>query len=299
MEHPARDPNLRWVARGREEGVRQLWAGLGLALTLAGLLGIAGQAFSGAQPWDGELSDNLIFAKAIPFALGLGVMVGALRRSTRPAPRVTAAGGVRRFNPGTAAGHWINATGFILANAVQGPFTLVPNVPHREHVVLALNMGNWLRTAWPLTHDDQLTLTLGLQGRYTTGLIQAAFGLTSVLPWQAPLRSYNFDTKNSTFTNVGTNVRWSVPYKLNTTGFLSGPATIAVEVANETSPITSNTTAVTLGGPISGLMNFTLSQSQALELTTTNHTLKVTIRVTLANGLSATIVQFIPWRRIR
>ncbi len=193
--------------------------------------------------------------------------------------------------------HAINATGFTLANAVQGPFTLVPNVPHREHVVLALNIGNWLRTAWPLTHDDQLTLTLGLQGRYTTGLIRATFGLTSVLPWQAPLRSYSFDTKNSTFTTVPPNVRWSVPYKLNTTAFLSGPATIAVEVANESSTITSSTTAVILGGPISGLMNFTLSPAQAQELSTTNHTLKVTIRVTLANGLSATVVQFIPWTR--
>jgi len=49
---------------------------IGAALAVAGALAIVGQAASGAQPWDSELSDNMVFAKAIPFALGLGVAVG-------------------------------------------------------------------------------------------------------------------------------------------------------------------------------------------------------------------------------
>ena len=39
------------------------------------------QSASGAQPWDPELSDNLILAKMTPFVLALGIAAGLVRRA--------------------------------------------------------------------------------------------------------------------------------------------------------------------------------------------------------------------------
>lgn len=55
-------------------------AAIGVIATGVAAAAILGQASSGAQPWDPELSDNLVLAQAIPFALGLGVAIGMLRQ---------------------------------------------------------------------------------------------------------------------------------------------------------------------------------------------------------------------------
>jgi cytochrome b subunit of formate dehydrogenase len=87
---------------------------VGLAVAAAAAATILGQAASGAQPWSSELSDNAVFAKAIPFLVGLGIVVGLLRgRSTRMERR--ADGAVRRFAPWTVAMHAVIAAGFLLA----------------------------------------------------------------------------------------------------------------------------------------------------------------------------------------
>jgi cytochrome b subunit of formate dehydrogenase len=89
-----------------------------VAVAGAGGLAILGQAGSGAQPWDSELSDNFIFIKAIPFALGVGVVVGLVRglgSGSPPSARRASDGAIRRFSPGTVVGHWIAALGFCLA----------------------------------------------------------------------------------------------------------------------------------------------------------------------------------------
>ena len=57
---------------------RRLLLLVGVVLTLAGAVLIAAQALSGAQPWGPTLADNMIFAKSIPFTLGLGVVVGTV-----------------------------------------------------------------------------------------------------------------------------------------------------------------------------------------------------------------------------
>lgn len=91
---------------------------VGVLVMLAGAAAILGQATSGAQPWTDELSDNFVFAKSIPFAIGLGVVVGLLMgwpRAARRTARRKGDGAIRRFSPGTAIGHWILAVGFLLA----------------------------------------------------------------------------------------------------------------------------------------------------------------------------------------
>ena len=60
--------------------MRWLIAGIAAVVTIVAGAAILGQASSGAQPWSPELSDNLLLAKSIPFALGLGVAVGMLRQ---------------------------------------------------------------------------------------------------------------------------------------------------------------------------------------------------------------------------
>jgi cytochrome b subunit of formate dehydrogenase len=95
------------------------WAllGVGVVASAVGFAAIAGQALSGVQPWGATLSDNMVFARSIPFTLGLGVVVGAVWGMAPSAPGVAvrADGAVRRFSPGTIALHWIAALGFVLA----------------------------------------------------------------------------------------------------------------------------------------------------------------------------------------
>src|SRR6266542_527876 len=104
--------------KGRRSAMNR-WALIlvGVVVTLVGAGAIAAQVLSGAQPWGPTLADNLIFAKAIPFTLGLGVVVGASGGLAPGAGRVerrASDGAVRRFGPLTAAMHWIATVGFLL-----------------------------------------------------------------------------------------------------------------------------------------------------------------------------------------
>lgn len=93
--------------------MRWLIAAVGVVLAAAAGSAILGQAASGAQPWSSELSDNFVFARSIPFVLGLGVLAGALRgRGARVERR--ADGAVRRFAPWTVAMHAVLALSFLL-----------------------------------------------------------------------------------------------------------------------------------------------------------------------------------------
>lgn len=53
---------------------------VGLAAAVGAAVTLLGQASAGTQPWSPELRDNVLLAQALPFALGLGVAVGMLRR---------------------------------------------------------------------------------------------------------------------------------------------------------------------------------------------------------------------------
>ena len=93
------------------------WLAIALGFVIAGL-GIAwsiAQA-SGGQPWDPELSDNVIFAKSLPLILGFGILTGFARAlADRGGTERRSDGAIRRFHPVTVFNHWINAIGFLLA----------------------------------------------------------------------------------------------------------------------------------------------------------------------------------------
>jgi cytochrome b subunit of formate dehydrogenase len=91
---------------------------VGAVATLAGAIAIAMQLLSGAQPWGPTLADNLVFAKAIPFILGLGVVIGTAAGLVPGAGRVerrASDSAVRRFGALSLSMHWIAALGFLLA----------------------------------------------------------------------------------------------------------------------------------------------------------------------------------------
>ena len=75
--------------------VRWLVALVAIALAVSGAVATLGQAGSGAQPWDEELSDNFVFVKVIPFALALGLALGIALGGPRRADAS------RRFAPAT------------------------------------------------------------------------------------------------------------------------------------------------------------------------------------------------------
>jgi cytochrome b subunit of formate dehydrogenase len=76
---------------------------------------------SGAQPWGQLLSDNFVFARSLPFTLGLGVGLGAARSAlgTARAQRRSTDGAIRRFSPITITLHWVLTIG-VLAGLVTG-----------------------------------------------------------------------------------------------------------------------------------------------------------------------------------
>ena len=155
----------------------------GIGIAVAGALVIAGQAGSGAQPWDSELSDNFIFVKAIPFVLGLGVAVGLLRGRGAP-PLRRPDGTVRRFTTGTVLGHWLITIGFVLALPtgmwqylggildVRAPIDLF--LFYRVHYIggaIVLFSVAMFVTSWWLSGDRSL---LPPRGAWRTHLVGAA-----------------------------------------------------------------------------------------------------------------------------
>lgn len=157
---------------------------VGAALALAAVAAVLAQSNSGAQPWDTELSDNLIFAKLIPFALGLGVVIGLFRgRATGDAPRRGTGGAVRRFSPGTVIGHWTTALGFLLAlptgvwQYLGGILDVTAPLPlyvfYRLHYIgaaLILVSAAHFVTYWWLSGDRSLMVPRGQWRRSLQGL---------------------------------------------------------------------------------------------------------------------------------
>lgn len=165
---------MRWVV-----------AAVGVVVTAAAVAAIAGQATSGAQPWSSELSDNFLLAKAIPFALGLGVVAGLLRGRSRPVER-RADGAVRRFSAWTVAMHWITAAGVLLAlptgvwqyvgglvDPVSLPLPLPLYAYYRIHYVGALIIlfaAAAFVTAWWSTGERALVVPRGGWAAHLRGL---------------------------------------------------------------------------------------------------------------------------------
>ncbi len=154
-----------------------------IVVTALGLAAIASQAFSGQQPWDGELSDAMIFAKSIPFMLGLGVLIASLRDyAANSAPQSTA-NRLRRFAPGTVCGHWVAATGFFIAMVtgswqyLGGVLEVEAPIPlylfYRAHFVgatLLLFSIAYFLTSWRLGRNRELLVPRGQWRRHLRGM---------------------------------------------------------------------------------------------------------------------------------
>ncbi len=164
------------------------WALLlvGLAATLVGAALILGGELSGAQPWGDTLGNNMVFAKAIPFTIGLGVLVGlfrALGPASASVERRAGDGAIRRFAPGTVAMHWIATGGLMLGLAtgawlyLKGVLDVASPVPmalvYRLHYVgaalLLFSIASML-TSWWITGARALLVQPGQWIRHLRGL---------------------------------------------------------------------------------------------------------------------------------
>jgi cytochrome b subunit of formate dehydrogenase len=85
-----------------------------IASGIAAAMAILAQSGT-TQPYGNELSDNVIFARSIPFVLAIGVAFGMLAASLQRGNSDTKPGHVRRFSRATVLGHWAITLGFVLA----------------------------------------------------------------------------------------------------------------------------------------------------------------------------------------
>jgi cytochrome b subunit of formate dehydrogenase len=158
-------------------------AGVGIAV--AGIAAILGQAASGAQPWSNELSDNFVFIKAIPFVLGLGVVVGLLGGTpSRGAHATRTDGAVRRFSRTSIFLHWVITLGFLLAlptgvwqylggildvNAPL-PLYLIYRVHYIGASVILFSLAAYVSYGW-MSRDRSLLVPLGQWRSHLRGLM--------------------------------------------------------------------------------------------------------------------------------
>src|SRR5437879_12575486 len=82
---------------------RTILVALGVILLAAGLGVSYAQWSSGAQPWGQLLGDNFLFARTLPFTIGLGIVVGYWKASGAipGTQRRTKDGAIRRFGAST------------------------------------------------------------------------------------------------------------------------------------------------------------------------------------------------------
>jgi cytochrome b subunit of formate dehydrogenase len=143
--------------------------GGGIAATMA-ILSQAGTT----QPFGNELSDNVIFARSIPFALGIGIAFGMLGASFARRAVDTKAGSVRRFSRATVIGHWVITIGFVLAlptgmwqylggiidKSAPFPLYLIYRVHYVGAAIILASLAYFL-TYWWITRHRELLVRRG------------------------------------------------------------------------------------------------------------------------------------------
>ncbi|HKY51343.1 MAG TPA: cytochrome b/b6 domain-containing protein [Candidatus Limnocylindria bacterium] len=166
---------------------------VGLGIAGAAFATILGQAASGTQPWSPELSDNFVFVKAMPFALGLGIAVGVLgglaprrRAATRPD------GAVKRFSRTSIFLHWLITIGFVLAlptgiwQYLGGiidvhapvPLYLIYRVHYIGATIVLFCLAAFLAYSW-MTRDRSLVVPRGQWRAHIRGLMDELPGSIS------------------------------------------------------------------------------------------------------------------------
>jgi cytochrome b subunit of formate dehydrogenase len=158
---------------------------VGVGIAAAGVFTILGQAGTGIQPWSPELSDNFVFIKTMPFALGLGIAAGLLGGSGARRRNATRAdGSVRRFSRTSILLHWLAALGFVLAlptgiwQYLGGILDVILPIPlyaiYRFHyigaTVILFCLAAFLSYNW-MTGDRSLLVPRGQWGSHLRGLM--------------------------------------------------------------------------------------------------------------------------------
>lgn len=95
---------------------------LGVVLLLVGLGVSYAEWATGAQPWGQLLGDNFLFARSLPFTIGLGIVTGYWKAasSTIGTSRRTADRAIRRFAPSTVWLHMLAGVSLVALIATGG-----------------------------------------------------------------------------------------------------------------------------------------------------------------------------------
>jgi hypothetical protein len=140
-----------------------------------------GPSPAGTQPWSSELADNLWLARAIPFVVGLGVLLGLIGGSLFSRGRDARS----RFSPAVIVGHWIATIGFLIAvptglwqymgGIVDSPGPFPVYLYYRFHyigaAIILVSLAGFL-TYWWITGDRSLTFPRREWRRYVRGALQ-------------------------------------------------------------------------------------------------------------------------------
>ena len=157
-----------------------------LASGIAALMAFIAQAGT-TQPFGNELSDNLIFARAIPFAIAIGIAFGMFCASLTRSASETKPGYVRRFSRATVIGHWVITIGFVLAlptgvwqylggiinKSAPWPLYLIYRVHYIGAAIILASLAYFL-TYWWITRHRGL---LPPRGQWKSHLSAFALGL--------------------------------------------------------------------------------------------------------------------------
>jgi cytochrome b subunit of formate dehydrogenase len=101
---------------------RTILLSLGAILLVVGLVVTFIEWTSGAQPWGQLLGDNFVFARTLPFTIGLGIVMGYWKASGTPpgTERRASDGAIRRFSKSTVWLHGLAGGSVVLLIATGG-----------------------------------------------------------------------------------------------------------------------------------------------------------------------------------
>ena len=155
-------------------GVVLLAVGLGVSYT---------EWASGAQPWGQLLGDNFLFARSLPFTIGLGIVFGFWRATGWHWGPEVRAGAVRRFAPSTVILHALAGVSLVVLIATGGwqylkglldaESPIYMATVYRIHYLAAsllIFVTTTFVTDWLLRGERSLTLGAGQRVRGLRGL---------------------------------------------------------------------------------------------------------------------------------
>ncbi|HLZ27220.1 MAG TPA: hypothetical protein VKV73_07850 [Chloroflexota bacterium] len=101
---------------------RMIWLAVAVVVFVAGLGASFAEWAAGNQPWGQLLGDNFLFARSLPFTIGLGIALGYWRASgwRLGVERRASDNAIRRFAPGTVTLHALAGLALVTLMATGG-----------------------------------------------------------------------------------------------------------------------------------------------------------------------------------